>query len=229
MASLYGIQITQVTLQAILLNGSVNQQNYAEVLREVMYDNTAEEPGDVTRVVMTTIKDEEGNSITAYITINIIPTNDPAFIFDGTRTLTFNEQTRMPLSLFNMADTISDTDGDSLAWVYITITNDTAGTYDMLAADVGSTSLRINMVSATTLNITGIASFSVYEAVLQTVTFSNIFPGLQTNTRTINIQTFDGQGPPGNQTIEINIDPSNDPPICYFNQVVSLLYVYLSK
>jgi len=224
LADQYDIRISQINDQTILFNMTSSLQQYNDVLREVMYDNTAEEPGDGTRVVVTTITDEAGNLVSAYTTINITSTNDPATIFQGERTLTFNERTRIPLSLFNSTDTISDPDDSMLTWIYIAITNESVGRfgYDTLMADYGATNLQITNETRTSLNISGMASFKDYESVLQTVTFSNIYPGIEGHTRTVIIQTFDGQGPPGNQTIRINIAPFNDPPICYFGELVRL-------
>ncbi len=225
LAQTYGIQISQPNPQTIVLNGTLSQQNYEDVLREVMYDNTAEEPGDGTRTVETSIMDDVNNMVAAFTTINLTSTNDPAVLFEGVRTLTFDEQTRAPLSLFTAADAISDPDGSVLTWVYIAISNDTVGNfgYDNLTADFATTNLRIMNEPRTTLNISGTASFSDYESVLRTVTYSNIYPGIQAHPRIVNIQTFDGLGPAGNQTIQMDIRTFNDPPICYFDEVVSTL------
>ena len=219
-----GIQIFQINNYTILFNTTSSLGHYTDVLRNVIYDNTAEEPGDGTRVVMTAITDDVGNIVSAYTTINIISTNDPAIIFQGERILTFNERTRMPLSLFYSTDTISDPDGSTLTWIYISITNETVGRFgfDMLTADYTATNLLVTNESSTTLNISGTASFLDYELVLQTVTFSNIYPGIEDHPRVVTVQTFDGEGPPGNLTIRINIASINDPPICYFGQVVRL-------
>ncbi len=217
--------MTQINDQMLQFTGREDQQAYDDILIEVMFENTADEPGAVTRQVLFSITDDVGRVITATASVQIIPTNDRAVITfaGGPRRLVYNEFRRQPIRLFNESDTITDSDGNALDWLSITLTPG-VDINDTLSAEEGDSGLTVMNVTQPSgevlLNISGYASFSAYEGVLDTVTFSNVFPGLSQVDRVIQVVTFDGMTESADHTITIFIVGFNDPPMCYFGQVV---------
>ena len=225
LAQEYGINITQVDDYTIHLTGRADQQDYVVILGEVMYENRAEEPGAITRQVQFTIMTEDGFVSAATTTVQIVPTNDRAVInfADGVRSLLYDERIRLPINLFSVNDTISDSDGDSLERLSIVLSPG-IDTNDMLSASAGATGLEVTIETLddgqVTLNISGNANFNVYETVMASVTFTNTFPGISQESRRIQVVTFDGETPSAIHPISISIIGFNDPPVCFFNQVV---------
>ena len=224
MADDYNITITKVSLQELRLSNEAPQSVYQNILREVYFVNTANEPGRVDRTVTFTIDD--GNfSTTAFTTVEIIPTNDPAILNFTERVLTFDESTREPVYLFEQGDALldPDMDGGTLLWVVIQIVapddpNDT------LMANVQGTDLTVSFSDSRLLNISGNGTFSQYETVLSTVVYYNNFPGMNLEDRVIHVLTFDGKDISFVQLINVTIIPFDDQPMCYFNMLVRYTY-----
>ena len=220
-ADVAGINVTSNS-SLLVLSGRVLLSDYEAVLSEIFFQNIATEPVSSLRNISFIIGDELFRN-TAFTIIEIIPTNDPAFIDITNPNITFNETTRDPLNLFSSNDTISDDDGDSLDMIRIVIypTNDLM---DILAADPVGTGLNVTLSTNpndnTQLVISGTANFSTYIQVLQTVTFANNFPGIDRTTRLVNVYTFDGMTESPPHQIRIVIDPFDDPPICFFGLLV---------
>lgn len=226
-ASSVGIAVMKVSNEMLVLSGRVSNDDYETVLAEIFYENTAEEPGSVTRLIQFTILDEEEYISMATTSIQIIPTNDRAELdlVGGTpRTLTFDEAARTPLNLFQPNDNITDFDGNSLEWLSIQLTPG-VDLGDILTAEEEGTGLEMTVESyndgATLLNISGNADLSAYETVLKSVTFLNTFPGISRAPRTFEIVLFDGETESVTYMITVNIEDFNDPPICFFGEVVS--------
>ena len=138
------------------------------------------------------------------------------------RTLVFNETTRTPVSLFEPTDNITDSDGQTLQWLSIEITP----TYmmDMLLGDRLDTGLSLEVTATDTgnilLNVSGEANHSTYERVLQSISFVNDFPGINTTRRLVQVITFDGTTTSPPHEIFIAVDQFDDDPMCFFNTLV---------
>lgn len=237
-ASQFGIEVTEVSQHIIRLTGQAPQTDYEEILGDVMYENVADEPGDITRRVLFSITDINDFVSTATTTVSILPTNDRAiitFVGGPAQNLRYDELTRSPINLFNESDTITDSDGNSLEWLTIHLTPG-VDPNDALAASAGSTGLTVTVVAfgdgEILLNVSrtvpifgspGNAELALYESVLESVTFVNDFPGvILGEQRRIEVVTFDGETMSDVHPITITIDGYNDPPMCFFNEVVSL-------
>jgi hypothetical protein len=224
LAAQYGIQVMAVDTLTLRLTGQAPQAEYGDVLSEIKYENTADEPGNVTREVQFTIEDNDGFISMATTRVTIIPTNDRAIITfgDGTRSLVYDESARIPLNLFNENDTITDSDGNTLDWLAIRLTPGVDSS-DVIAVDVEGTGLMVTTTTASDgevlLNISGNADLSDYESILNSVTFVNVFPGMAQAPRRLEVVTYDGETPSAVHPITIAIDSFNDPPLCFFNAV----------
>ena len=226
-AAQHGINVTTVNPQTLRLTGRAPQGNYGDILSEILYENSANEPGSVTREVLFAIVDIGfGFVSTATTFVTIIPVNDKANInfAGGARNLEYDEFSRTPLNLFNANDTITDSDGSTLEWLAIRL-EPGVDPNDVLAADAGGTGLMVAITRVGNgeilLNISGDGTFAAYESVLSSVTFVNLFPGMENDTRILNVVTFDGETRCEDRHITIDIGGFNDPPLCFFGEVVS--------
>ena len=210
----------------ITVTGVASVENYVELLSSVMFVNTADEPGRTNRTVVFEVTDDRDFPIDATVLVEIIPTNDPAIFNFNERIVTFDEMSGTPVNLFGPNDTLIDPDGNTLAWLTVEI-RPSIDQMDILSVDVGTSGLTselsTNSDSNIVLTITGIASFSVYSTVLQSLTFDNQSPGLSLENRTIHIVTFDGETESPPTLITVTIDAFDDIPVCYFNSQVSVM------
>ena len=200
------------------INGSATIEEYLIVLSTVQYFNTLDEPNIAypERNITVTIREDLQYS-DSYITVQLVPVNDPAQYNFPNRTIIFNESTRNPVLLFDPSYVIEDSDPDGGTLTYATLSlwpivheNDT-----IMITDNGGLSVDGNQ---TYINVSGVADFSTYERVLRTATFVNMFldpdPSIQ---RQVIVNTFDGRNNSNGPTIFINISAFDDPPYCFYN------------
>ena len=220
------ISVLQLDSQTITFSNRAEQSEYELVLSEIFFVNNEDEPGSRLVTINFTIAEDNLISI-ATTQVEILPTNDPVFFNFEEKILSYREEEGQAINLFTANDVLSDSDGSSLESVHITIVSDlNFDPFDILFADAGSSGLTVTADSdalGRTLVISGSANFSVYESVLQTVTFVNTFPGILPHQRNITVITFDGMTSSPIHTILINIVLFDDPPICYFDELVSKL------
>ena len=108
--------------QIISMTGEAIQSMYATILGLVNFVNNEDEPGDRSVSINFTIRDDEFVAM-ATSTVQLVSTNDPVFIsFYPTKSLTYNEESQQPLFLFQN-DTLSDSDGNMLQNITISIVN----------------------------------------------------------------------------------------------------------
>ena len=222
------INVTTNTLTTISLTGRAPVQCYSEILSNVTFVNHGDEPGNTNRTITFDLVDDRGFSFSASTLVTIIATNDPAIFSFNNTIVTFSEMARTPVNLFELNDTLIDSDGDSLQWLSVEI-RPSIDEMDVLSADPGNSNLVIrsstNPDNNIVLTISGYASFSVYETVLQTLTFYNPFPGINLTNRSIHIETFDGETLSPSTVITVYIDPFDDVSACFFgNSLVSIAY-----
>ena len=220
LANTSGIDISQPDPGTLMLTNEAPQSTYQAILREVYFQNTADEPGNVERLIQFTITDGTFTSV-AFTTVNIIPTNDPAFLNFTIRELTFNEMTRTPVRLFSQSDVLVDPDpnGGMLQWLTVEIVSPDDPN-DRLVANALDTGLTISHNASRLLNISGNGNFIQYQSTLATVMYYNNFPGMNTTNRVINILTFDGMTISFVHSVFISVIPFDDPPMCYFEMLV---------
>ncbi len=227
LSSTYGISVFYDSL-TITLYGQALQSQYVSVLSEIFYQTTADEPGATSRNVEFLISDGEFNA-TAITKVDIIPVNDPAFFSFQTRNVTFDESIQNnKLQLFESGDTLTDSDGNMLEWISLEIVSP-IDVYDALMVDVSTTGLTLDYHTASEneilmLNISGRADNATYLSVLQTVAFSNVFPGIVLTSRLVEVVTYDGETESPPHTITINIQPFDDLPMCFFEEWVRMQY-----
>ena len=208
----------------ITITGEESVGYYANLLSNVMFANHADEPGMTNRTVVFELVDDRGFSVSAQTIVRIIPTNDPAQLNFNERVALFDEMSQTPVNLFLSTDFLADPDGNTLTWAVVEI-RPAIDEMDILSVDVGTSGLEISSGNAM-LNISGYANFSVYEAVLRSLTFHNPSPALNLSNRTILITLFDGETESPSTFITVVIDAFDDGPVCYFNSMVGAAIFY---
>ena len=219
-ATMSNISISVPEPGTLALYGMAPQSVYQSVIREVYYVNSADEPGATQRLVQLTIEDEMFAS-SAFTSVTIVPTNDPAFLNFTSRELTFNESARTPLYLFDRGNSIlMDPDGMALQWLTISIVSP-IDPNDTLVADVQGTELQQVVTNGgRMLNISGEGSLTDCQTVLSTVTYNNLFPGMNVTERSIEVSTFDGMTISFVHFIDIIVIPFDDQPMCFFDNTL---------
>jgi hypothetical protein len=186
----------------LTLSGSSSLVNYAAALRSVSFDNqTNQNPTDFgtdkSRTFTWQVNDGSGsNNLSTAVTsqINITATNDAPALSGVTTTASYTESGAG--TLLSGAIAVSDADNTVLAAASVNIS---AGftTGDMLAADVGGTSITAHYdATVGRLTFTGSDTLAHYQQVLRTVTYSSTSnnptdSGLHPS-RTIDWQVNDG-------------------------------------
>ena len=220
-ANSFDVTVQQPNNQTISLSGRAKQSDYVEVLSEVLFINAEDEPGNRSITINFSITDDPFVAM-ATVTVQIVPTNDPVFFNFRVKTLVYEEEFQQPLFLFSSSDFLSDSDGSILHSVTIII-DSPYDAYDSLSVDSSGSDLEVLYNNSTqTLVISGVAELSTYEQVLRNVSFLNTFPGLDISQRNISVVTFDGMTSSPPHYILVDITPFDDPPICYFMQLVSV-------
>lgn len=213
----------------ILLYGLEDQPIYASVLASVKYNSSADEPPmPGTRVITFTVQEDAFiTASTATVTIKYV--NDPPAVVPLVG-VTFNESTRTPVSLFDSAAFIDDSDDDVLQWVTIELTQQSLDAMDNLTISTtnGVTIERVptsegssvclpaeNELTYQYINVMGPANKSVFVSALRSLTFSNDCPGLDTGDRMVSVTLADDDDE-NVQIVYVSIEAVDEPPSCYF-------------
>ena len=215
------LNITQVNSSSITIAGLATADEYEAVLQLIFYNNTSPNPVRASRTIVFMVTDNlmmSNFSDTAFTLVHIIPTyNYALLVFNASRNVTYMyNETSYPVFIFTGLTDIVDPDPmASLQWMTVTISNPSVG--DVLAITATFPGLIVN-VTATSLNISGSLNLTAYIKALQNVTYFNSDIALRNGQRTVAVVTFDGtvQSPEQNITIVY----SDNPPICYFGNMV---------
>ena len=203
----------------ISISGNALVQHYIDILSNVTFVSLADEPGYTNRTVLFELVDERGFSFSASTLVVIVPTNDPTVFSFNNSVIIFNETARIPVNLLRANDTLIDPDSSHLQWLTVEI-RPSINVMDALFADPENSNLQIDTSTSTNnnflLTITGFANFSVYQTVLQTLTFYNPFPGINLTNRSIHLVTFNGETVSPPTIVNVHIDSFDDVAVCHF-------------
>lgn len=226
-----GRLVVKNTSGLLEISGTATAQEYERLLSTVRYLNTHDEPNLMyqERNVTVTIR-EYNQSYTAYIMIELIPVNDPAqFIFtERPRIVTFYEETRDPVLLFEPTDIIVDPDQNYLSYATLTLW---PVVHEGDTLSISNTNSALDVYSNRThINVTGVAYITEYQDILRTATFVNRRVDSPDQQRQVVVNTFDGQDDSMGPRIYINISTADDPPLCFFGgNVVSDIFAHCIK
>ena len=205
------------------ISGTATAQDYIELLSTVHYFNTLKEPNVMYQERNIAVTIREGNqSSVAYITVELIPLNDPAQFSFSNRTVVFYEANRDPVKLFEPSDIIVDPDNpdqDTANLTYATLTLwPVMHERDTLYVDSINTQSLVIYSNSTHINISGVAPISEYVNILRTATFVNRRFDSPPTSRRVIVNTFDGEDNSIGPEITIMIDTVDDPPLCFFGE-----------
>ena len=210
------------------ISGTNTTQEYMRLLSTVSYVNTLEEPNLMyqERYITVTIR-EHNQSYTANIIVELIAVNDPAQFNFLNKTVTFDEATRDPVRLFKPNDVIVDPDQDYLSYVTLTLWPE-HDRDELSISDMNTGPPFISNMNRTHINISGVADITEYQVILQTATFVNTRVDSPPSTRRVIVNIFDGQNNSNGSEIHININATDDPPLCFFGgNIVSYKFMHV--
>ncbi|MEW4565539.1 Ig-like domain-containing protein [Bremerella sp. JC770] len=118
-----------------------------------------------------------------------------------------------PTSVVDPTATVTDNDSANLESATITITNLVDTNDEILAVDVGTTSIVAQYDGATgILTLTGTASVAEYQQVIRTLTYDNLSQNPDETDRIVEVVVNDGANDSATATVTVSVEGVNDPP-----------------
>ena len=219
-----GIISNYDTVNGILtLSGSASLADYQAALQSITYDNTSDNPSDLTRTVSFQINDGEVNSNTVSRDINFTAVNDaptlssieamPAFYTEGSSAVGITA---------NLS--IEDLDDINIESASISISNNfAAGEDELVFTDQSGITGSFNAATGI-LTLTGSASIADYQAALTSVAFNNTSNNPSALTRTVSFEINDGDLSSNILSRDIELIAVNDAPILSVIETLPLSY-----
>jgi uncharacterized protein (TIGR03382 family) len=203
----------------LTLNGLDTATAYQQVLRTVTYDNLSTAPSTPARSITFVAFDGTGTSLVRTTTVAlvvvddapIIDLNGPAVGADFTTSAT--EDTG-PVALAAPGATVTDPEGDLVAWLTATLTNPLDGAAESLAASTSGTVIVATWdAGAGALRLTGADTAARYQQVLRTLTYQNTSQAPDATPRVITFVASDGLAESLVRTTTVSVVATNDPPV----------------
>lgn len=181
------------------LAGAAAPAVYQQVLRTVKYWNASQDPDPAERVFQITVADNQAISAAGSVYVQVQPVNDPPELdLDGIGPNLDYETTfyinRGPVPVVAQSLVVFDIDNTTLKSATIRIVNLENKQAEFLAADLdGVSNIKQTYDPAMgVLSLVGADSVSNYQRVLRTITYDNILPQPNTETRIIEFTLTDG-------------------------------------
>jgi hypothetical protein len=211
--------------ETLTLTGTDTTANYAQVLESITFATRPENPNNygsnATRTITWTVNDGAASSNlgTATTTVSITNVNDTPTLANVAASAAYTENAAAVTLSGSVS--VSDPDNLKLANATVKIVGGTfAGDGDVLAANVGGTSITVSYNAATeTLTLTGSDTLADYRQVLDSLTFASTSDNPDNYgsnpTRTVTWVLNDGSGSfnlSATQTETVSITAINDAP-----------------
>ena len=181
------------------LAGAAAPAVYQQVLGTIKYWNASQDPDPAERVFQITVADNQAVSVAGSVFVQVQPVNDPPELdLDGVGPDMDYETTffinRGPVPVVAQSLVVSDIDNTTLKSATIRIVNLENRQAEFLAADLDGVSNIKQTYDPVTgvLSLVGADSVSNYQRVLRTITYDNILPQPNTETRIIEFMLTDG-------------------------------------
>lgn len=111
------------------------------------------------------------------------------------------------------AATVTDADGDEIATITITLTNNLdGGAEGLFLGSATNVTIAGSGTTTLTLSTTGTTTNAQFQAALQAVTYNNTSDNPNTTARSITVVANDGTDNSTTATVTMSITPQNDPP-----------------
>ncbi len=200
------------TTGTLTLTGVAPLADYQTALRNVLYNNTSENPSTTARTVTWQINDGAGVnnlSLTVTSTINVATVND-APVVTAAPTFAYTEGTGV--QVIDNALTISDVDDTQMSGATVQITANYVSGEDILAfVNAFGITGSFNAGSGT-LTLSGTTTIANYESALRTITYQNTSSSPSVAPRTLTWTVSDIAPLGGSDTTTINITAVNSAP-----------------
>ncbi|GAB4366513.1 MAG: hypothetical protein Kow00121_03960 [Elainellaceae cyanobacterium] len=155
----------------LTLTGNASIAAYQTALRSITYRNTSNSPNLANRSIRFTVTDGSANSAQVARTIQITPVNDAPTVTTSAGALSYAENAGAVA--VDSGVLVNDIDSPNLAGATVTVGGYIAGQDQLSFTSQGG--INGNFDAATgVLTLTGIASVASYQAVLRSITYSNI-------------------------------------------------------
>ena len=196
----------------LTLTGSASLSDYQAALRSITYENTGDDPSDLTRTVSILISDGDDDSNIVSRDINIIAVNDaPTLSNIEAVPASYTEGGSAVGITGNLS--LDDLDDINIESAVVSISNNFATREDeLIFTDQFGITGSFDAVNGT-LTLTGSASVADYQTALTTVAYNNTSDNPSTLTRTVSFEINDGDLSSNVLNRDIEITAVNDAPV----------------
>jgi hypothetical protein len=196
----------------LTLSGTASIADYQTALRNVLYNNTSDNPTTSARTVTWQVNDGGGTnnlSNTATSTVNVSAVND-APVVNAAASLPYTEGTGA--QVIDNALTVTDVDDTQISGATVQITANYVSGEDILGFTNAFGITGSFNAGTGTLTLSGTASIADYQSALRTITYQNTStnPSVAPRTATWTVNDMAPLG--GSDTTTINVTPVNSPP-----------------
>ncbi|HEX3528831.1 MAG TPA: Ig-like domain-containing protein [Thermoanaerobaculia bacterium] len=206
-----GTSITAVyAAPTLTLTGSDTLAHYQQVLRNVTYNNTSQNPSTTARSISFVANDGTANSTPALKSVAITAVNQAPVVTTTGGVTAFTEGGGAVV--VDAGVTVTDVDNANLASATVTITNLLDSGAEFLAASTGGTSI-VAVYAAPTLTLTGSDTLAHYQQVLRSVTYNNTSQNPTTTTRSIAFVANDGTANSNTGLKSVSVTAVNNAPV----------------
>ncbi len=196
----------------LTLTGSAALSDYQAAIQSVTYQNTSNNPSDLTRTVSLVVNDGLNSSVPLSRSIEIIPVNDPPVAMEIESAFLVYAENDAPVVITNTLS-FSDDDDTIIESATVVITTNFSAAEDQLMF-TDQSGITGNYSAATgVLALNGSSSIADYQAALQSIRYTNTSDNPTALQRDITFSVNDGDQDSNIQIRTISLTAVNDAPI----------------
>jgi hypothetical protein len=205
------------TTGVLTLTGVASVGSYQTVLRTVVYNDTATPLTTTTRVISVIVNDGVQDSAPAVSTVQmLVNTPGPHVDLNGPLIAGINTSTVIafdgaPMPIGDPQATVTDAQSTTLTFVQAVISDPVDGASESLDAVVSGSIIMQYDAATATLTLSGTASLAAYQAVVQSLRYSDTAASPHLQPRTITVIASDGvlASPPAVATLTFTSAPTS--------------------
>ena len=206
----------------LTLTGSASLSDYQAALRSITYENTGDDPSDLTRTVTILINDGDDDSNVVSRDINITAVNDAPTLANIEGVPASYTEGGSPVGITaNLS--LDDLDDVNIESAIVAISSNFAADDVLNFTDQSGITGSYDSVNGI-LILTGSASLIDYQAALQSISYVNTSDDPPDLTRTVTIQVNDGDNDSNVVSRDINFTAVNDAPTLANIEAVPVSY-----
>ena len=213
-----GISSSFIVSAGILrLTGPASVDDFQRVLRSIVYQNSASEPTEGTRVVSIIVNDGEANSVPVTSNIIVSNVNDPPELVLVPNGLPFVEAAGSIRLIAPDGVTLSDVDSQTLASLEVIIQNALDSTQELISTAAFLGDLQVRTIPAGqavrylfSFSSTSLGTIDNFASLIEGLSYNNVAPEPLQGTRDISITVSDGQDVSTARRLSLRIQLVND-------------------